>query len=110
MAHNTYETDLMWSPNETYINSSQNIHYLAWQIGRDNIRGKALWLIEPVRTSPIDLNSLLPINTVVGTLLDDVLRYGHRRSAETQNSINQLVASFEAEVASAIVAVTDGYR
>ena len=105
-----YEVDLDWVPDIDYINSPQGIHYLAWKIGIDEKRQKALWFIEAVRTSPEPLSNLLPLVYSSYEFVDDTSKFGFRRAAETKENVNSLQERFLAEVDLVSTEVGNGYR
>jgi hypothetical protein len=110
MALTTYEIALDWVPDDTYINSNQGVHYLAWQIGIDQKRQLGIWLIAPVREDPVDLATLLPEDYDTGELLEDTTKYGYARSVTDKDTIGEVDAAFKDEVDVVTQAVLDGYR
>ena len=108
----TYITPIDWIPDPDYINSHQGIHYLAWRIGIDEKNLTTQWLIEAVKVSPEPLENLLPdiADYTTAELLDDTSKFGQTRSVQSKDSIDTLQEDFLAEVATATLAVTNGYR
>lgn len=92
-----YEFALNASPHVDYVNTREDMHYLAWQIGRNENQNKAMWLVAAVTGSPVSENIAFPPHTT-GTLTSDVTSYGYTRCLFPSKSITEVVELFDTEV------------
>ena len=110
MSLTAYVVPITWVPDDEIVNNANGtIEYLAWQIGRSINLEQAMWLLAPVRDPATDIEDVLPVGYSTQVLLDDVTRYGFDRALRSRESINALEDAWDAEVASTITAVDEGY-